>query len=70
MSTQKNLSITTRPKLRWFSQRIWEPISCVLIALGLFMLMQPWSISIYGYSFTVLLLGVVGFTIASKLPKE
>jgi hypothetical protein len=70
MSTDKNLISTSHTHLRWNSQRLWEPVSCVLIAIGLIMLMQPWSIQIYGYSFTVLLLGVVGFTLASKLPKE
>jgi hypothetical protein len=70
MSTDKNLISTSRIHLRWNSQRLWEPTSCALIAIGLIMLMQPWSIQIYGYSFTVLLLGVVGFTVAGKLPKE
>jgi hypothetical protein len=70
MSADKNSTSTTRTHLRWSSQRLWEPVSCALIAIGLIMLMQPWSIQIYGYSFTVLLLGVVGFTVAGKLPKE
>jgi hypothetical protein len=39
-----------------------------LIGLGLVMLMQPWSIEVYSYGFTVLLAGVVGFSIAGKLP--
>jgi hypothetical protein len=61
---------TERPPLRWFSQQLWEPASCLLIAAGLIMLMQPWSIEIFGYGFPVLLVGVLGFTIATKLPKE
>jgi hypothetical protein len=70
MSADKKSPLVPRASLRWNSQRLWEPVSCALIAIGLIMLMQPWSIQIYGYSFTVLLLGVVGFTVASKLPKE
>jgi hypothetical protein len=30
--------------------------------------MQPWSLDAYGYSFPVLLAGVIGFSIAGKLP--
>ena len=33
------------------------------------MLMQPWSIDVYSYSFTVLLAGVIGYSIAGKLPE-
>lgn len=55
-------------KSTWKNRDTWETITTALIALGLVMLMQPWSIALYGYSFMVLLLGVIGFTIASKLP--
>ena len=41
-----------------------------LIALGLVMLMQPWSIELFSYGFTVLLVGVIGFSIAGKLPQR
>ncbi len=47
----------------------WEVTTIGLIALGLFMLMQSWSLDLYGYSFTVLLAGVVGYSIAGKLPR-
>jgi len=46
-----------------------EAASAGLIGLGLVMLMQPWSIAVYSYGFTVLLAGVVGFSIAGKLPE-
>ena len=49
------------------SRRVWEPTSMVLIGLGLAMLMQPWSLGIYSYSFAVLLAGVAGYTVAGKL---
>jgi hypothetical protein len=52
---------------RWFTRARWEPTSIALIALGLAMLMQPWSLDIYSYSFAVLLAGVAGYTIAGKL---
>jgi hypothetical protein len=49
-------------------RRLAEPISIVLIGLGLVMLMQPWSLWLYGHSFAVLLAGVAGYTVAGKLP--
>jgi hypothetical protein len=51
-----------------FKRRPWEQTTTALIALGLAMLMQPWSLEAYGYSFTVLLIGVIGYSIAGKLP--
>lgn len=58
------------PVSRWIRRELWEPIFAVLIGVGLVMLMQPWSIQVYGYSFSVLLLGVLGYSVAGKLPKE
>jgi hypothetical protein len=45
-----------------------ERATAALIGLGLVMLMQPWSLEVFSYGFTVLLAGVVGFSIAGKLP--
>ena len=51
-----------------FRRAPWERATTVLIGLGLAMLMQPWSIEAFGFSFPVLLAGVVGYSIAGKLP--
>ncbi len=59
----------TKPP-RWLARSPWETVTTSLIALGLFMLMQPWSLNVFSYSFSVLLLGVVGFSIAGKLPQD
>jgi hypothetical protein len=48
----------------------WEVTTIGLIALGLVMLMQPFSLDLYSYSFVVLLAGVIGYSIAGKLPQE
>ena len=53
---------------RWLRRAPWEHGTTVLIGLGLAMLMQPWSIDVYSYGFTVLLAGVIGYSIAGKLP--
>jgi hypothetical protein len=58
-----------RPTPRWLCRAPWEHVTGGLIALGLAMLMQPWSLDVYSYGFTVLLVGVVGYDISGKLPK-
>jgi len=55
---------------RWLRRGPWETTTTTLIGVGLLMLMQPWSIEIYGYSFVVLLAGVAGYSVAVKLPQE
>jgi hypothetical protein len=60
---------TTGGARRIFRRERWERITTGLIFAGLFMLMQPFSLSLYSYSFTVILAGTIGFAIASKLPE-
>jgi len=60
---------TARSTPRWLQRMPWEVTTAGLIGLGMVMLMQPWSIDIYSYGFTVLLAGVVGYSIALKLPE-
>jgi len=43
----------------------WEMVASILIALGVFMLMQPWVLAAYSYSFIVTLTGTVMFLIVS-----
>jgi hypothetical protein len=50
--------------------RTLERASAVVLGLGLAMLMQPWSMTLFTYSFTVVLVGVVLFSIAVKLPQD
>jgi hypothetical protein len=53
---------------RFFRRTPWERATAALIAAGLAMLMQPWSLDVFSWGFTVLLAGVVGYSIAGKLP--
>jgi len=53
----------------WTSRQLWEPLTLGLIALGLVMMMQPFSAELFRYSFTVTLLGTLGFAVAGKLPE-
>jgi len=55
---------------RFFRRGPWENFSSIIIALGIFMLMQPFSKSAFGFSFPVLLTGLVCFTIVSHFPED
>jgi hypothetical protein len=46
-----------------------ETLATVLIAAGVLMLLQPFSLTLYGYSFVTTLVGVVMFTFVSKFPE-
>jgi uncharacterized membrane protein YjjP (DUF1212 family) len=46
----------------------WEMVASILIALGVVMLMQPWLLVAYTYSFIVTLTGTVMFIIVSHFP--
>jgi hypothetical protein len=39
-----------------------------LIGLGVVMLMQPFSLNLYSYSFVTILAGTLGFVIVSHFP--
>jgi hypothetical protein len=47
----------------------WELAAMVLIGLGVVMLMQPFALVLYTYSFVTLLAGTALFTVASKFPE-
>ncbi len=52
-----------------FRRGPWEMIATLLIAAGVFMLMQPFAIWAYTYSFIVTLVGTVMFIIVSHFPE-
>ena len=47
----------------------WEMVASILIAAGVFMLMQPFVLGLYTYSFIVTLVGTVMFIIVSHFPE-
>ena len=53
----------------FFRRGPWENSAMVLIAAGVFMLMQPYWMPFYTYSFVVILVGTVGFVIVSHFPE-
>ena len=54
---------------RWFRRGPWEALAMSLIAGGIVMLVQPFSIDLYSYSFVTVLAGTLGFVVVSHFPE-
>jgi len=54
---------------RWFRRGPWEAAAMTVIGAGIVMLVQPWSIDLYGYSFVTILAGTLGFVAVSHFPE-
>ena len=52
-----------------FRRGAWEMVATVLIAVGVIMLMQPFVLAVYSYSFIVTLIGTLMFIIVSHFPE-
>ena len=52
----------------WLRRKPCEAVTMALIGLGVVMLMQPFSLDLYSYSFITILTGTVMFMIVSKFP--
>ena len=60
------------PELRrrgFFRRGPLENLATAIIAAGVVMLMQPFSLTLYSYSFVTTLAGTVMFIIVSKFPE-
>ena len=49
------------------SSRVLEPLSQWIMVLGIVALLQPWSHALHSYGVTIILVGLVGFTIFSHI---
>ena len=52
-----------------FRRGSWELLATILIMLGVFMLMQPFVLWAFTYSFITTLIGTVMFIIVSHFPE-
>jgi hypothetical protein len=50
-----------------FGRRILEPVCLGLALVGILCLFQPFSLAVFGKGFAVLLLGFIGYNVASHL---
>jgi hypothetical protein len=53
---------------RFLRRRRCEAVTMTLIGLGVVMLMQPFSLDLFSYSFVTILAGTLGFVIVSHFP--
>ena len=55
------------PKL--FRRGRMEVVACIIIALGIAMMLQPFALILFTWSFLTTLFGTVMFTVVSKFPE-
>ena len=55
---------------RFLRRGPWENAASAVIALGVFMLMQPFSMWLFSNSFVVILVGTIGFVVVSHFPAD
>ena len=53
---------------RWLRRGPMEIVATALIATGVFMLLQPFSLTLYTWSFLTTLAGTALFMVVSKFP--
>lgn len=54
---------------RFFKRLYWENAATLLIILGIVMLMQPFSLFLFGQSFSIILIGTLGYVVVSHFPE-
>lgn len=54
---------------RWLRRGPLEAVACGVIALGICMMLQPFALVLYTYSFLTTLGGTLMFVIVSKFPE-
>jgi hypothetical protein len=56
------------PQRHYLRRGYSEAVSTALIGLGMAMLMQPFSLTLFTWSFPVTLVGTLGFVVTSHFP--
>ena len=54
---------------RWARRGRMEVLACIVIALGFLMMLQPFAMVLYTWSFLTTLIGTVMFMVVSKFPE-
>jgi hypothetical protein len=65
MSERPLAQYEVHPAARYFRRGPWENLATVVIAAGVVMLMQPFSMFLYGWSFATILVGTAMFLVVS-----
>ena len=54
-------------RFRELSVRVLEPISQCVMIFGIIALCQPWIEGLHRYGVTIILIGLIGFSVFSKI---
>ena len=54
---------------QWLRRGPMEMAACIVIALGIFMLLQPFAMVLFTWSFVTMLFGTAMFMVVSKFPQ-
>jgi hypothetical protein len=65
MIPQTSTTSPARRPTRFLRRGPWEAGATALIGVGVFMLMQPFSLWLYTYSFVTILAGTLAFVVVS-----
>ncbi len=68
-STQANLQNKNQHWPKSFRRGPMELVACCFITLGILMLLQPFALFLYTWSFVTMLFGTVMFMVVSKFPQ-
>jgi hypothetical protein len=71
-STQPVLSLSkgsARTAKRWLRRGPMEMLACIVITIGIVMMLQPFVMSLFTWSFLTTLFGTLMFMVVSKLPE-
>jgi hypothetical protein len=69
VAPERAVAVRIRRWPRWLRRTPMERLATVVIAAGVLMLLQPFSMELYSHSFVITLIGTVLFTIVSKFPE-
>jgi hypothetical protein len=73
MPSSSKTTLDTQRKTRhwpkWLRRGPMELTACALITLGILMLLQPFALILYTWSFVTMLVGTVMFMVVSKFPQ-
>ena len=61
------MKTTNWPK--WARRGRMEMLACIVIAAGFLMMLQPFALVLYTWSFLTMLVGTVMFIVVSKFPE-
>jgi hypothetical protein len=53
----------------WLRRGRLELVACAIIAVGFFMMLQPFALVLFTWSFVTTLFGTLIFTVVSKFPE-